>query len=170
MVVITQRFPESRLVLFAQTQAANPFCALPEVQVRHDQTGWPTVLRGVGPAERTGKSGVTYWPGGTRLAASTCRLLPVNPREMNLLAMITPSPDDGAWHTDTSHTLLRIISQNPFFPATRPLVVDPLPATPEPADPFPCGPADEHRLTLPPFSLRSLWEPAGKRAIALPFP
>jgi len=37
---------------------------------------------GVGPAERTGKSCVTYWPGGTRpLSASSLRR-PRNPREI----------------------------------------------------------------------------------------
>ena len=37
---------------------------------------------GVGPAERTGKSRVTYWPGGTRDASSTGCLRPRKPREI----------------------------------------------------------------------------------------
>src|SRR5438034_1079048 len=41
---------------------------------------------GVGPAERTGKSWVTYWPGGTRAgSASSSRRLPRKPRETKLI-------------------------------------------------------------------------------------
>src|SRR5450759_1297257 len=43
--------------------------------------------RGVGPAERTGKSWVTYWPGGTRPAVSGARRLPEKAREMKLSGM-----------------------------------------------------------------------------------
>src|SRR5918998_2267755 len=39
-------------------------------------------LCGVGPAERTGKSLVTYWPGGTRPAGASWRR-PRKPREMS---------------------------------------------------------------------------------------
>src|ERR1700730_4228069 len=35
---------------------------------------------GVGPAESTGKSSVTYWPGGTREGSATGRRRPVKPR------------------------------------------------------------------------------------------
>src|SRR5581483_5502166 len=45
-------------------------------------------VRGVGPADRTGKSSVTYWPGGTRPAALSLRRLPVNP-----LVAIGPPPE-----------------------------------------------------------------------------
>src|SRR5262249_52178837 len=36
---------------------------------------------GVGPAERTGKSRVTYWPGGTRVRSTSAARRPRNPRE-----------------------------------------------------------------------------------------
>src|SRR2546428_396800 len=36
---------------------------------------------GVGPAERTGKSWVTYWPGGTRAGSTSAARRPRNPRE-----------------------------------------------------------------------------------------
>src|SRR4029077_7149070 len=35
---------------------------------------------GVGPAERTGKSAVTYWPGGTRAGSTSVGRRPRNPR------------------------------------------------------------------------------------------
>src|SRR5919197_4483404 len=35
---------------------------------------------GVGPADRTGKSSVTYWPGGTRELSRSFARLPLNPR------------------------------------------------------------------------------------------
>src|SRR4029079_17725596 len=38
-------------------------------------------LRGVGPAERTGKSRVSYWPGGRREALSLDGRRPRKPRE-----------------------------------------------------------------------------------------
>src|SRR5918995_6338198 len=38
-------------------------------------------VRGVGPADRTGKSLVTYWPGGTRLVGASVRR-PLKPREV----------------------------------------------------------------------------------------
>ena len=44
-------------------------------------------VRGVGPAERTGKSWVTYWPGGTRPSVSGSCLRPKKPREMKLSGM-----------------------------------------------------------------------------------
>src|ERR1043166_681947 len=44
----------------------------------HHSSGWC----GVGPAESTGKSSVTYWPGGTRDgSADSCRR-PLKPREI----------------------------------------------------------------------------------------
>ena len=45
-------------------------------------------VRGVGPAESTGKSRVTYWPGGTRSAAPGSRRLPRKPREMKRSTML----------------------------------------------------------------------------------
>src|SRR6266511_3340582 len=47
-------------------------------------------VRGVGPAESTGKSRVRYWPGGTRFATSDSRRLPTNPREMKRSAICPP--------------------------------------------------------------------------------
>lgn len=44
---------------------------------------WSRGVRGVGPAESTGKSGVTCWPGGSGSGAVGWRLLPTKPREMN---------------------------------------------------------------------------------------
>src|SRR5689334_4687482 len=38
---------------------------------------------GVGPAESTGKSSVTYWPGGTRPASASSRRRPLKPLETN---------------------------------------------------------------------------------------
>jgi hypothetical protein len=43
---------------------------------------WSSGVRGVGPAESTGKSGVTYWPGGMRDGSMVDRRRPVNPREI----------------------------------------------------------------------------------------
>src|SRR5258708_15317500 len=43
-------------------------------------------MRGVGPAESTGKSLTTCWPGGTRAALTSVRRLPLNPREMKAMA------------------------------------------------------------------------------------
>src|ERR1700682_2944330 len=43
----------------------------------------PSDPRGVGPAERTGKSLTTYCPGGTRELETLSRRLPLKPREMN---------------------------------------------------------------------------------------
>src|SRR4029077_8193833 len=40
-------------------------------------------LCGVGPAESTGKSGVTYWPGGTRDGSASSRRRPRKPRDTN---------------------------------------------------------------------------------------
>src|SRR3712207_8079725 len=46
-----------------------------------EKVHWSSGTRGVGPAERTGKSFTRYCPGGTRPAVSACRRLPTNPRE-----------------------------------------------------------------------------------------
>src|SRR4029453_9420595 len=43
--VVAVRLPESGVVLVAEPQAANPFRALPEVQVRHQQARGPAMLR-----------------------------------------------------------------------------------------------------------------------------
>src|SRR5258706_3727098 len=45
---------------------------------------------GVGPAERTGKSSVRYWPGGMRSFLSPPRRLPVKPRETNRSSDMAP--------------------------------------------------------------------------------
>src|ERR1700680_3468390 len=49
-------------------------------------------MRGVGPAERTGKSRVSYWPGGSRLAVSADCRRPRKPRETG--GMVTPAAPD----------------------------------------------------------------------------
>src|SRR5258708_40146525 len=41
-----------------------------------------TLISGVGPAERTGNSVVTYWPGGTRPCGFCPGRLDLNPREI----------------------------------------------------------------------------------------
>src|SRR4051812_12269087 len=50
--------------------------------------------RGVGPAESTGKSGVSYWPGGSRPAVDNGCRRPRNAREMNESVGITISLHD----------------------------------------------------------------------------
>src|SRR3954447_21454459 len=50
----------------------------PRISKLHDSIG----SRGVGPAERTGKSDVTYWPGGTRPASPSLARRPRNPCEI----------------------------------------------------------------------------------------
>src|SRR2546427_5799243 len=44
---------------------------------------WSRFGRGVGPAERTGKSLTRYWPGGRRELDAVSRRRPLKPREMN---------------------------------------------------------------------------------------
>jgi hypothetical protein len=46
---------------------------------------------GVGPAERTGKSRVSYWPGGSRAAVSADCRLPRNPREISDIVVVNLS-------------------------------------------------------------------------------
>src|ERR687891_913079 len=47
-----------------------------------EKSHWSSGVCGVGPAERTGKSGVTYWPGGTRSLGTSSRRRPLKPRDM----------------------------------------------------------------------------------------
>src|ERR687891_2012044 len=47
-----------------------------------EKSHWSSGVCGVGPAERTGKSGVTYWPGGTRSPGTSSRRRPLKPRDM----------------------------------------------------------------------------------------
>src|SRR5918999_5514935 len=47
-----------------------------------EKSHWSSGVCGVGPAERTGKSGVTYWPGGTRSPGTSSRRRPLKAREM----------------------------------------------------------------------------------------
>src|ERR1700675_3227371 len=42
---------------------------------------WSSLVRGVGPADSTGKSLTRYCPGGTRLARSASRRFPKKPRD-----------------------------------------------------------------------------------------
>src|SRR5262249_21379316 len=44
---------------------------------------WESAVRGVGPADRTGKSLTRYWPGGSRAPSSSSRRRPLNPRVTN---------------------------------------------------------------------------------------
>src|ERR1700674_2141026 len=53
----------------------------PTIENVHSATG----TRGVGPADRTGKSLTTCWPGGTRELLDGSARLPRNPREMNAI-------------------------------------------------------------------------------------
>src|SRR6267378_1311095 len=46
---------------------------------------------GVGPADSTGKSLTTCWPGGTRELLATSRRLPLKPREMNATLSVSSS-------------------------------------------------------------------------------
>src|SRR6266851_8937170 len=48
--------------------------------------------RGVGPAERTGKSFTTYWPGGTRELLAMSLFLPRNPRDMKDMGVVSSTP------------------------------------------------------------------------------
>src|ERR671918_1700185 len=47
-----------------------------------EKSHWSSGVCGVGPAERTGKSGVTYWPGGTRSPGTSSRRRPLKPRDV----------------------------------------------------------------------------------------
>src|SRR2546422_2815448 len=51
-----------------------------------------SAVRGVGPAESTGKSRVSYWPGGSRAAVAPGCRRPRNPREMNGSVMMVQYP------------------------------------------------------------------------------
>src|SRR6185369_2755574 len=46
IVVITTRFPEPGLVLGHEAKPSQPFCALPEVKMRHQKSRGATVRRG----------------------------------------------------------------------------------------------------------------------------
>src|SRR6266851_8189709 len=48
-----------------------------------EKVHWSMLTCGVGPADSTGKSATTYWPGGTRELETLSRRLPRNPRETN---------------------------------------------------------------------------------------
>ena len=56
-------------------------------------------VRGVGPADSTGKSSTTYWPGGTRDVSTSRRGRPRKPRETK--AMAQPSQRRAARHAAT---------------------------------------------------------------------
>src|SRR5215204_3932233 len=60
----------------------------PSIVKSHSSRG----VRGVGPAERTGKPSTRYWPGGTRTSPSARLRRPRKPREMNpLLTNVPPA-------------------------------------------------------------------------------
>src|SRR4051812_44205629 len=48
-------------------------------------------VRGVGPADSTGKSSTTYWPGGMRDVSMSRRGRPRKPRETKAMAQTKPS-------------------------------------------------------------------------------
>src|SRR4051794_41829334 len=50
-------------------------------------------VRGVGPADRTGKSLTVYWPGGTRDGSTSRRRPPPNPREMGAMGASLSDPE-----------------------------------------------------------------------------
>src|SRR5438067_13570148 len=67
----------------------------PRISKLHDSSGWC----GVGPAESTGKSSVTYCTGRTRASSTPSRLFPWKPREIIRLApgkCATRPPPAGA--------------------------------------------------------------------------
>src|ERR671912_2146323 len=74
----------------------------PSIVKSHSSRG----VRGVGPAERTGKPSTRYWPGGTRSEVpSGSRRRPRKPREMNPLLMPIPpvvSPRREDIHSGTT--------------------------------------------------------------------
>src|SRR5918999_5601009 len=53
----------------------------PRISKRHSSRP----MRGVGPADRTGKSRVMYWPGGTRSLGASASSRRRNPREMKVI-------------------------------------------------------------------------------------
>ncbi len=55
----------------------------PVIEKDHSASG----VRGVGPAESTGKSLVQYWPGGSLALSSVSRALPLNPRLTNFMGV-----------------------------------------------------------------------------------
>src|ERR671917_2148845 len=58
----------------------------PPTEKSHSSSG----VRGVGPAERTGKPSTRYWPGGRRSSPSVCPRRPRKPREKK--PSLTPQP------------------------------------------------------------------------------
>src|SRR5437879_12692248 len=66
-----------------------------------EKVHWSAFTRGVGPAESTGKSVTTYWPGGTRELEGAARRLPRKPREMTPIRGHCGAcpPQCGAWRT-----------------------------------------------------------------------
>src|SRR4051794_36539628 len=55
-------------------------------------------VRGVGPAESTGKSSTTYWPGGTRVGSTSRRRRPRKPRETKAMAQPNAAASGSARH------------------------------------------------------------------------
>src|SRR5205085_6648471 len=67
-------------------------CTWPWIVKLHSSSG----VCGVGPADSTGKSSVTYWPGGTREGSATGRRRPKKPRETGDIS--ARSPVGGSSH------------------------------------------------------------------------
>src|SRR6476620_5087188 len=68
---------DGRLLNSSQVHVTGASTAPRRVNV-HSSSG----VCGVGPAESTGKSDVTYWPGGMRAESASSRRRPLKPREM----------------------------------------------------------------------------------------
>src|SRR4029077_12561266 len=64
------------------------------ISYSHTKVHSDSDTRGVGPAERTGKSLTTYCPGGTRELVAVSLFLPRNPREMNDMKMLSSLTSD----------------------------------------------------------------------------
>src|SRR5438445_8126819 len=68
----------------------------PSMTKLHSATG----MRGVGPADNTGKSLTTYCPGGSRELLAVSRRLPRNPRDMKDIDGLLLAPHATAYKTE----------------------------------------------------------------------
>src|SRR5262245_6959368 len=76
----------------------------PRIENVHSASG----VRGVGPADSTGKSVVTYCPGGTRASSASSRRLPLKPRETkDIFRLLVSSVPAGLTAVMIAHPRLR---------------------------------------------------------------
>src|SRR4051794_41568056 len=61
----------------------------PSIVKVHSSSG----VRGVGPADSTGKSSTVYWPGGTLEGSTSRRRRPPNPREIGVMRLLPSDPE-----------------------------------------------------------------------------